>query len=237
MLNSFVRSCSLLAAAVVSVAILPRRRSHASHPASPLDALEAANAKGDARAIMGLITPEGQKRLARETVMNGLMPAGVHGPRRSQPDGTEADRGRPGEEARGVQGRQDRASPRRSSRRPRRRHRQAAHAGAKRSSTPKIGAADPTTLVPALFDAAVKAGPGLGMKEKPRLDEGRPFTGLKVDGDHATVKSGPRTHEDRQDRRQVAGRRAPARDRTGPVARNGTAGPAARQDRPPSFRP
>jgi hypothetical protein len=57
----------------------------------------------------------------------------------------------------------------------------------------KIGAADPVTLVPALFDAAVKAGPGLGMKEKPRLMKVGPFTGLKVDGDHATVKSGPRT--------------------------------------------
>ena len=29
--------------------------------------------------------------------------------------------------------------------------------------------------------------------EKPRLMKVGPFTGLKVDGDHATVKSGPRT--------------------------------------------
>jgi hypothetical protein len=57
----------------------------------------------------------------------------------------------------------------------------------------KIGTVDPVTLVPALFDAAVKAGPGLGMKEKPRLMKVGPFTGLKVNGDHATVKSGPRT--------------------------------------------
>jgi hypothetical protein len=58
---------------------------------------------------------------------------------------------------------------------------------------PKLATADAATLVPALYDVVSKNGPTLGMKQKPPLMKIGPFTGLKVDGDHATVKSGPRT--------------------------------------------
>ena len=47
--------------------------------------------------------------------------------------------------------------------------------------------------MPALFDAAVKAGPALGMKEKPPLMKVRAVHQPQGRGDHATVKSGPRT--------------------------------------------
>ena len=57
----------------------------------------------------------------------------------------------------------------------------------------KLATADAATVVPALWDAVVKAGPALGMKEKQPFMKVGPFTALKVDGDHATVKSGPRT--------------------------------------------
>ena len=57
----------------------------------------------------------------------------------------------------------------------------------------KIGGADPLLVVPAIMDAAIKAGPAFGMKGTPPMMKLQPFTNLKVDGDHATVKSGPRT--------------------------------------------
>ena len=41
-------------------------------PQAALDALEAAIAAGDARAAMALLTPDGQKRLAKDAVMGSL---------------------------------------------------------------------------------------------------------------------------------------------------------------------
>ena len=191
MLNSFVRSCSLLAAAVVSVAIAAPAFAQAT-PQATLDALEAANAKGDARAIMGLITPEGQKRLARETVMNGLMLLVVMDPDDPNPMGpkpTGADLAKKREAFKAAKASITAAlKP------------SGLDAAIGKPIMPaekivdeKIGAADATVVVPAIIDAAVKAGPALGMKEAPRPMKLQPFTNLKVDGDHATVKSGPRT--------------------------------------------
>jgi len=191
MLNSFVRSCSLLAAAVVSVAIAAPAFAQAT-PQATLDALEAANAKGDARAIMGLITPEGQKRLARETVMNGLMLLVFMDPDDPNPMGpkpTGADLAKKREAFKAAKASITAAlKP------------SGLDAAIGKPIMPaekivdeKIGAADAAVVVPAIMDAAVKAGPALGMKEAPRPMKLQPFTNLKVDGDHATVKSGPRT--------------------------------------------
>jgi len=191
MLNSFVRSCSLLAAAVVSVAIAAPAFAQAT-PQATLDALEAANAKGDARAIMGLITPEGQKRLARETVMNGLMLLVFMDPDDPNPMGpkpTGADLAKKREAFKAAKASITAAlKP------------SGLDAAIGKPIMPaekivdeKIGAADAAVVVPAIIDAAVKAGPALGMKEAPRPMKLQPFTNLKVDGDHATVKSGPRT--------------------------------------------
>ena len=75
MLNSFVRSCSTLAAVVLSVAVAAPAFAQAPAPATPqaaLDALEAALTAGDAKAAMALLTPDGQKRLAKEAVMGSL---------------------------------------------------------------------------------------------------------------------------------------------------------------------
>ena len=191
MLNSFVRSCSLLAAAVVSVAIAAPAFAQAT-PQATLDALEAANAKGDARAVMALITPEGQKRLARETVMNGLMLLVFMDPDDPNPMGpkpTGADLAKKREAFKAAKASITAAlKP------------SGLDAAIGKPIMPaekivdeKIGAADAAVVVPAIMDAAVKAGPALGMKEAPRPMKLQPFTNLKVDGDHATVKSGPRT--------------------------------------------
>jgi len=191
MLNSFVRSCSLLAAAVVSVAIAAPAFAQAT-PQATLDALEAANAKGDARAIMGLITPEGQKRLARETVMNGLMLLVFMDPDDPSPMGpkpTGADLAKKREAFKAAKASITAAlKP------------SGLDAAIGKPVMPaekivdeKIGAADAAVVVAAIMDAAVKAGPALGMKEAPRPIKLQPFSNLKVDGDHATVKSGPRT--------------------------------------------
>ena len=191
MLNSFVRSCSLLAAAVVSVAIAAPAFAQAT-PQATLDALEAANAKGDARAIMGLITPEGQKRLARETVMNGLMLLVFMDPDDPSPMGpkpTGADLAKKREAFKAAKASITAAlKP------------SGLDAAIGKPIMPaekivdeKIGAADAAVVVAAIMDAAVKAGPALGMKEAPRPIKLQPFSNLKVDGDHATVKSGPRT--------------------------------------------
>ena len=95
----------------------------------------------------------------------------------------------------------------------------------------KIGAADPVTVVPALWDAVVKAGPGLGMKQKQPFMKVGPFTALKVEGDHATVKSGPRTMKIDK----IGGKwliDAPLPEPSRPASSDAAAGPAARQDRP-----
>ena len=199
MLTSSVRSCAMLAAALAASVVLTAApvfgQEAAAAPATPqaaLDALEAAIAAADARAALALITPDGQKRLTKDAVMGSLAMLAFMDPNDPNPMG-------PKPAASELAAKQKAYTAAKTS----------IAAALKPSGLDaalgkplmpaqeivdaKIGAADPMTLVPALFDAAVKAGPGLGMKEKPRLMKVGPFTGLKVDGDHATVKSGPRT--------------------------------------------
>lgn len=191
-----VRSCSTLAAVAVSVALaapaFAQARPAPATPQAALDALEAAITAADSRAVVALLTPDGQKRLAKDTVMGSLAMLAFMDPDDPNPMGPKPTTA-------------ELAT------------RKKAYAEAKTAITAalkpsgidaaigkplmpaqeiveaKIGSTDPVTLIPAIFDAAVKAGPGLGMKEKPRLMKVGPFTSLKVEGDHATVKSGPRT--------------------------------------------
>ena len=199
MLTSSVRSCAMLAAALAASVVLTAApvfgQEAAAAPATPqaaLDALEAAIAAADARAALALITPDGQKRLTKDAVMGSLAMLAFMDPNDPNPMG-------PKPSATELAAKQKAYTAAKT----------AISAALKPSGLDaalgkplmpaqeivdaKIGAADPTTLVPALFDAVIKAGPGLGMKEKPRLMKVGPFTGLKVNGDHATVKSGPRT--------------------------------------------
>ena len=199
MLTSSVRSCAMLAAALAASVVLTAApvfgQEAAAAPATPqaaLDALEAAIAAADARAALALITPDGQKRLTKDAVMGSLAMLAFMDPNDPNPMG-------PKPAASELAAKQKAYTAAKT----------AISAALKPSGLDaalgkplmpaqeivdaKIGAADPTTLVPALFDAVIKAGPGLGMKEKPRLMKVGPFTGLKVNGDHATVKSGPRT--------------------------------------------
>jgi len=199
MLTPSVRSCSMLAAALVASVTLTAAPAFAQAgkpaPATPqaaLDALEAAIAAGDARSAMALLSPDGQKRLAKDAVMGSLAMLAFTDPDDPNPMGPKPS---PAE----LKGKRT------------------AYAGAKTAITAalkpsgmdaaigkplmpameiveaKMGAADAATVVPALWDAVVKAGPALGMKEKQPFMKVGPFTALKVDGDHATVKSGPRT--------------------------------------------
>jgi len=184
-----------LAASVVLTAAPVFGQEAAAAPATPqaaLDALEAAIAAADARAALALITPDGQKRLTKDAVMGSLAMLAFMDPNDPNPMG-------PKPSATELAAKQKAYTAAKT----------AISAALKPSGLDaalgkplmpaqeivdaKIGTVDPVTLVPALFDAAVKAGPGLGMKEKPRLMKVGPFTGLKVNGDHATVKSGPRT--------------------------------------------
>ena len=199
MLTSSVRSCAMLAAALAASVVLTAApvfgQEAAAAPATPqaaLDALEAAIAAADARAALALITPDGQKRLTKDAVMGSLAMLAFMDPNDPNPMG-------PKPSATELAAKQKAYTAAKT----------AISAALKPSGLDaalgkplmpaqeivdaKIGTVDPVTLVPALFDAAVKAGPGLGMKEKPRLMKVGPFTGLKVNGDHATVKSGPRT--------------------------------------------
>ena len=199
MLTSSVRSCAMLAAALAASAVLTATpafgQAAAAAPATPqaaLDALEAAIAAADARAALAVITPDGQKRLTKDAVMGSLAMLAFMDPNDPNPMG-------PKPSATELAAKQKAYTAAKT----------AISAALKPSGLDaaigkplmpaqeivdaKIGAVDPVTLVPALFDAAVKAGPGLGMKEKPKLMKVGPFTALKVDGDHATVKSGPRT--------------------------------------------
>ena len=195
--NSLVRACSLFAAVIVTVAVAAPAFAQAGKPApaSPqaaLDALEAAIAAGDANATMALLTPDGQKRLAKEAIMGSLAMLAMADPNDPNPMGPKPA---PGELAK----------------------MKTAYAEAKTSITAtlkpsgldaaigkplmpametvdaKIGTVDAVTVVPALWGAVMKAGPALGMKQKQPIMKIGPFTALKVDGDHATVKSGPRT--------------------------------------------
>jgi hypothetical protein len=199
MLTPFVRSCSMLAAALVASVAFTAAPAFAQAgkpaPATPqaaLDALEAAIAAGDARSAMGLLTPDGQKRLAKDAVMGSLAMLAFTDPDDPNPMGPKPS---PAE----LKGKRT------------------AYTGAKTAITAalkpsgmdaaigkplmpameivdaKLATADAATVVPALWDAVVKAGPALGMKEKQPFMKVGPFTALKVDGDHATVKSGPRT--------------------------------------------
>ena len=199
MLTSSVRSCSMLAAAVAASVALSAAPVFAQAgkpaPATPqaaLDALEAAIAAADSRAAMALITPEGQKRLAKDAVMGSLAMLAFMDPDDPNPMGPKPS---PAELATKKKVYAEAKTAITAALKP-----SGLDAAIGKPLMPaqevvdaKIGAADPVTLVPALFDAAIKAGPGLGMKEKPRLMKVGPFTALKVDGDHATVKSGPRT--------------------------------------------
>jgi len=199
MLTSSVRSCSMLAAALVaSIAFTAApvfAQSGKPAPATPqaaLDALEAANAQGDARTALALITPEGQKRLMRETVINGLMLLAFMDPDDPSPMGpkpTGADLVKKREAYKAVK------TSITAALKP-----SGLDAAIGKPLMPaeevvdqKIGAADPLLVVPAIMDAAIKAGPAFGMKGTPPMMKLQPFTNLKVDGDHATVKSGPRT--------------------------------------------
>jgi hypothetical protein len=191
-----VRSCSTLAAVVVSVALaapaFAQARPAPATPQAALDALEAAITAADSRAVVALLTPDGQKRLAKDTVMGSLAMLAFMDPDDPSPMGTKptatelVTRKKAYAEARTAITAALKPS--------------GIDAAIGKPLMPaqeiveaKIGSTDPVTLIPAIFDAAVKAGPGLGMKEKPRLMKVGPFTSLKVDGDHATVKSGPRT--------------------------------------------
>jgi hypothetical protein len=190
------RLAPTFAAAVAAGLLLTGAPAAAQAPATPqaaLDALEAANNKGDARTVMSLITPDGQKRLAKETVINGLMLLAFTDPDDPNPMGQKAT---------GAELEKKRAAYKQV---------KASITAALKPSgldaaigkplmpaekiiDEKIGAADPNALVPAIIDAAVKGGPELGMKGgAPKLMRLQPFSGLKVEGDHATVKSGPRT--------------------------------------------
>jgi hypothetical protein len=192
----FAHTCAALAVLTVSLAVVAAPvGAQGTTPATPqaaLDALEAAIAAGDAKAAMALLTPDGQKRLAKDAVMGSLAMLAFTDPDDPNPMGPKPT---PAEL----------------------KTKRAAYGTAKTAITAalkpagldaaigkplmpaqeivdaKIGAADAATLVPALWDAVVKAGPALGMKQKQPFMKVGPFTALKVEGDHATVKSGPRT--------------------------------------------
>jgi len=191
--NPFVRPLSVLAAVVVSVAVAaPAFAQTPATPQAALDALEAANAKGDAKAALALITPDGQKRLLRETVMNGLMMLLFLDPDDPNPMGkkaTGADLAKKREAYKAVK------TSITAALKP-----SGLDAAIGKPLMPaekvvdeKIGGADPASVVPAIMDAAIKAAPAFGLPGTPPMMKLQPFTGLKVDGDHATVKSGPRT--------------------------------------------
>lgn len=190
----FIRFWSTAAAVAFSAAMAASAFAQ-SAPATPqaaLDALQAAIAANDPRAAMPLLTPDGQRRLAKEAVIGSLAMLAFTDPDDPNPMGPKPT---PAEL----------------------KTKRAAYAAAKTAVTAalkptgmdaaigqplmpaekivdaKIGAADPVTLVPALWDAVMKAGPNLGMTQNRPFMKVGPFTNLKVDGDHATVKSGPRT--------------------------------------------
>jgi hypothetical protein len=188
-----VRSCFTLAAVLFGLAITATASAQApATPQAALDALEAAIKAGNPRAAMPLLTPGGQQRLAKEAVMGSVMLLAFADPDDPTPMGPKPT---PAEL----------------------KTRRAAYAAVKTSITAalkpsgldaaigkpmapaaevieaKIGAADVATLVPTLWDAVTKAGPALGMPVNRPFMKLQPFTALKVDGDHATVKSGPRT--------------------------------------------
>jgi hypothetical protein len=199
MLTPFVRSCSTLAAALVASAAFAAAPAFAQavKPAPPtpqaaIDALEAAIAAGDAKGAMALLTPDGQKRLAKDAVIGSLAMLALSDPDDPNPMGPKPSAGelKGKREAYAVAKKEITAALKPSG--------MDAAVGkplmpAQEIVDARMGAADAATLVPALWDAVVKAGPALGMKQKQPFMKVGPFTALNVDGDHATVKSGPRT--------------------------------------------
>jgi hypothetical protein len=193
MMHPLVRFAAAATVAGFTLAIAaPARAQAPATPQAALDALDAAVKAGDVKATMALITPDGQKRLAKEAVMGSLAMLLFADPDDPNPMGPKPS---PSELA------------------AKKKAYAAAKTGIAAALKPsgldaamgkplmpamevveaKMGAADAATLVPALFDVVAKNGPVLGMKQKPELMKIGPFTALKVDGDHATVKSGPRT--------------------------------------------
>lgn len=192
----FVRSCSVLAAVAVSVAMaapaLAQAKPAPATPQAALDALQAAVTTGDVRTIVSLITPEGQQRLAKEAVMGSLAMLAFADPDDPNPMGPKPA---PAELAAQKKAYGAVKAAITAALKP-----SGLDAAMGKPLIPameiveaKIGAADSAALVPTLYDAVVKHGPALGMKQTPTLMKIGPFTNLKVDGDHATVKSGPRT--------------------------------------------
>jgi len=200
MLTPSVRSCSMLAAALFASVALTAAPAFAQAgkpaPATPqaaLDALEAAITAADARSALALITPDGQKRLTKDAVMGSLAMLAFMDPNDPNPMG-------PKPSATELAAKQKAYTAAKT----------AISAALKPSGLDaalgkplmpaqeivdaKIGTVDPVTLVPALFDAAVKAGPGLGMKEKPEpkavMNIGN-VTGYSITGDKAIAKNGP----------------------------------------------
>ena len=226
MLTPSVRSCSMLAAALVASVAFTAAPAFAQAgkpaPATPqaaLDALEAAIAAGDARAAMALITPDGPEAPGQGAVMGSLAHAGVHGSGRPEPDGPEAD-------PRGA------------------RAKKKAYAEAKTAITAAlkpsgldaaigkplmpakeiVDAEDrrrPTrsTVVPAHDGRRDQGGAGVRHEGEAAADEGRPVHRPQGGRRSRDGEVGPADDEDRQDRRQVADRRPAARARAWPVAR------------------
>jgi hypothetical protein len=193
MLKSLIPPCTTLAAVVVSVALAaPALAQAPATPQAALDALEAAIAAGNAKAAMALLTPDGQKRLAKEAVMGSLAMLAFTDPDDPNPMGPKpapaelaAKKKAYGEVKTTITGALKPSGLDAALGKP--------LMPAMEIVEAKIGAADAATLVPTLYDAVMKAGPALGMKQKQPLMKIGPFTALKVEGDHATVKSGPRT--------------------------------------------
>jgi hypothetical protein len=194
--NLFARSRRVLAAVVVSLAVaVPAFAQAKPAPATPqaaLDALEAAIAAGDAKATMALLTPDGQKRLAKEAIMGSLAMLALADPNDPNP---MAPKVAPAELAAQKKAYAEAKTTITATLKP-----SGLDAAIGKPLMPametvdaKIGTVDAVTVVPALWGAVMKAGPSLGMKEKQPIMKIGPFTALKVDGDHATVKSGPRT--------------------------------------------
>src|SRR5262245_29425840 len=167
MLRPIARCTLTLAALGLALAVAaPARAQGAATPQAALDGLNAAIKAADAKAAMTFLTPAGQKLLAKDMVINGLAFLQFMNPDDPM-----------GEKATGAELAK----------------RQKAYTAAKAAITAamkpsgldaaigkplmpaekivdeKLPGADPVTLVPAIFEAAKKAGPELGMKDTPRL--------------------------------------------------------------------
>jgi hypothetical protein len=185
-----------IAAAAVAGACLasasPARAQGAATAQAAVDGFQAALDAGDAKAAVGYLTPAGQKLLARETVMNCLMTLVFMDPDDPMPGGPKPSAA---ELAKRKKVFADVKTKITAALKP-----SGLDAAIGQPMMPaekivdeKLPAADAATLVPTLFDIVKKAAPDLGLPGAPRLTKFGPVTGLKVDGDKATMKSGPRT--------------------------------------------